>query len=71
MDRGTEIHTCCPFLCVTVPCLLLGRHVVRVWHVFFFFVVEIYDLLLSLLNKFPVGYVLDIEDHVSSKHKLS
>jgi hypothetical protein len=32
----------------------------------FFFVVEIYDLLFSLFNKFPVSYVLDIEDHVST-----
>jgi hypothetical protein len=34
-------------------------------------VVEIYDLLFSLLDEFLVSYVLDIEYHVSSKHKLS
>jgi hypothetical protein len=37
----------------------------------FFFVVEISDLLFSLLDELPVSYVLDIEDHVFSKNKLS
>jgi hypothetical protein len=67
MNKGTEILTCSLFLCVTVHCLLLGRRVLGALHFLF---VGMYDLLFSLLDEFPVSYVLDIEDHVSTKHKL-
>jgi hypothetical protein len=31
---------------------------------------EIYDLLLSLLNAFPISFKFDVKYHISSEHKL-
>jgi hypothetical protein len=36
-----------------------------------FVAVETYDLLFSFVDKFSVSYALNIEDHVSTKQKLS
>jgi hypothetical protein len=35
------------------------------------FIIETYSMLFSLFKIFPFGSVLNVKDHISSKHKLS